>query len=432
MYWTKLRYLTVSIILFSLTFPIKFCAGDTPVDEPLHVYIPSPSLGTGWFANNDSQEIVIFLPDDYYNFENRFYPVCYVLTGYDFDIQLAEETFDTIYYRLDLAPEVITVLSSTKLNETESILYFNSEEYGNWGNFLVNDIIGYIDTNYRTIDNSSGRAVISHDFLYPLINYPEYFLVGYGYNMNVQNPSQTDPLYHEVYANRVEYFNLVESIQSEITETTDETTSRQIFQQAINQIRNDEYCNINEELAAQMLQLGLLISPNEDKKGIYQDFAYSKDAEGNHIEEPDIKQKWDIGLVDVDQIISDNVNIFKDRKIGVFYSTDNEQCLSSWQYGNEYFCSILDNNDVDYFLTTTACDQGCFGPHVNYRIVFSDDILPYCSTSLANMYEDGSSNSERNIPGYQVDILLITISGIVGLSVLKTKISLKKDKRKTD
>lgn len=44
-------------------------------------------------------------------------------------------------------------------NSLGGSFYVNSPVTGNWEDYLVNDVITYIDTNYRTLAKSSGRGL---------------------------------------------------------------------------------------------------------------------------------------------------------------------------------------------------------------------------------------------------------------------------------
>ncbi|MGM0509251.1 MAG: alpha/beta hydrolase, partial [Fusobacteriota bacterium] len=125
--------------------------------------VKTPSLEGAKLSKISEKKIGIYLPPSYNEKVEKEYPVIYFLEGYSGTVNCLEEEFDFF----GIADRLI---ENKKLNEVIVVsldgygylpgsFYVNSPVMGNWEDYVINDIIGYIDGNYRTIDSKEGRAI---------------------------------------------------------------------------------------------------------------------------------------------------------------------------------------------------------------------------------------------------------------------------------
>jgi S-formylglutathione hydrolase FrmB len=121
----------------------------------------SPSLG-------EVRELNVYLPEGYDPDGATLYPVIYFLHGY---------TGDHFYYLPVLIDNVDNMIANKAMHPTILVMpnantksglgiygtwYVNSELFGNYEDYIVNDIVDFIDTNYRTFPSREKRSISGH------------------------------------------------------------------------------------------------------------------------------------------------------------------------------------------------------------------------------------------------------------------------------
>jgi len=125
--------------------------------------IPAPSLSHSMLESDANKAIGIYLPPSYETSHAKNYPVVYFLEGYSSGIYDKGYTcwiLDTLIQKKQV-PEMIMVNVSGRYSMGGSF-YENSPVTGNWEDFVVNDVVNYIDNNYRTIQKPESRAITGH------------------------------------------------------------------------------------------------------------------------------------------------------------------------------------------------------------------------------------------------------------------------------
>ncbi|MHC4371278.1 MAG: alpha/beta fold hydrolase, partial [Planctomycetota bacterium] len=141
--------------------------------------ITSPSLEGNLLGDPATREVIVYLPPSYDQGGN--FPVVYLLHGYTGNARTfvsdaytgfywpAESDFPEggIYSLLnDLIAagdlkEMIVVMPDAS-NLYGGSWYANSELTGNYEDYIVEDLVGYIDSNYRTVPSRDSRAIVGH------------------------------------------------------------------------------------------------------------------------------------------------------------------------------------------------------------------------------------------------------------------------------
>lgn len=139
----------------------------TPTPSPLVasvITIPAPSLQGNLLGDAEEQAVQIILPASYAASPLR-YPVVYFLPGFGSATDGNHHFYPTDRLASLMAggqiKEMILVVP-TGANRMGGSFYVNSPVSGNWEDFIIKDVVGYIDTHYRTIPSAAGRAIGGH------------------------------------------------------------------------------------------------------------------------------------------------------------------------------------------------------------------------------------------------------------------------------
>lgn len=138
--------------------PDPYAARVTPFGERVFkVTYPSKILSQAIDGSNYEKQLIIYLPKSYET-GNKRYPVVYYFHGFGESpmyVFTSSGNFDTF-----MLPDQEFIVVGVDCNTTAgSGSYFaNSEVIGNWNDFMIKEIIPYIDGNYRTIPDANSRA----------------------------------------------------------------------------------------------------------------------------------------------------------------------------------------------------------------------------------------------------------------------------------
>jgi enterochelin esterase-like enzyme len=150
--------------------------------------IDAPSLKNNMIDESLQQEITVFLPKSYEETKKN-YPVVYFLPGYD-------DSF--VNYGHVVTRGMSQLIANKKINEMivvtvngrnklKGSFYVNSPVTGNWEDFVVQDVVTYMDENFRTIKQAGSRGIAGHSMggfgaISIAMHHPEIF--GYVYSMS--------------------------------------------------------------------------------------------------------------------------------------------------------------------------------------------------------------------------------------------------------
>lgn len=151
----------------------------------------SPALEGNVLGDSPDREVLVYLPPGYEANSDRRYPVIYSLHGNSAGGQIVLNS----YYGSPL-PEImdpliaegnigeVIIVQPNSINRYGGSQYVNSTVSGNWADFIVYDLVAYIDGNYRTLAKSESRGLTGHSMggrgaLYLPLQYPGIFGVVY-------------------------------------------------------------------------------------------------------------------------------------------------------------------------------------------------------------------------------------------------------------
>lgn len=152
---------TMFLVLILAVFPDQsLSAGQIATDT-----ITVEALKGNKLGDPDTRDIVIYLPPSYADLDKE-YPVVYLLHGFGGNERsLIDEVGEQIaIFLIDgmigagSLKEMIIVMPDGR-NKYGGSFYLNSELSGNYEDYIATELVNYIDDNYRTIRDRSGRAI---------------------------------------------------------------------------------------------------------------------------------------------------------------------------------------------------------------------------------------------------------------------------------
>ncbi|MGE5474431.1 MAG: alpha/beta hydrolase [Ignavibacteriales bacterium] len=122
--------------------------------------ISSPSLKNNKLGDPIQQEARVFLPPSYYSETEKRYPVVYYLHGF------GSSFLEIDWYRNNYKSFVTNkknkefiLVGVNGRNKLDGSFYVNSPVTGNWEDYIINDVVSFIDNKYKTIAMPSSRGI---------------------------------------------------------------------------------------------------------------------------------------------------------------------------------------------------------------------------------------------------------------------------------
>ncbi len=143
----------------------------TPLDGALErVTVHGTSLEGNLVGDDPDRPVSVYLPPSYDASPERRYPVVYVLHGFtDSDRGWFgwEEHFVNVPAALERGMEAGTVremilVVPNAFTAYEGSMYSSSVTTGDWETFVAEELVGYVDRNYRTLPDRDSRGLAGH------------------------------------------------------------------------------------------------------------------------------------------------------------------------------------------------------------------------------------------------------------------------------
>ena len=157
------------LIIFALTAALVFAQAPTKQGKVERIKVHGLSLEGNLEGDSPDREVSIYLPPSYANEPDRRYPVVYLLHGYT-STDLRWFGKDAAYkgevgmdhaLAAGTAKEMILVMPNA-YTVYQGSMYSNSPVSGDWEGFIVNDLVSYVDSHYRTIAKAESRGLGGH------------------------------------------------------------------------------------------------------------------------------------------------------------------------------------------------------------------------------------------------------------------------------
>ena len=152
----------------------------------------SRSLEHNRLGDSPDRSVFVYLPAAYLTEPQRRFPVAYLLHGVgdsnadwingQYQGMVLPDVLDSLIATGTLQPLIVVMPDAS--NAYQGCFYTNSSVTGNWEDFVVHDLVDFVDTNYRTYPRPASRGLIGHSMggygaLKLAMEHPEVFATVY-------------------------------------------------------------------------------------------------------------------------------------------------------------------------------------------------------------------------------------------------------------
>ena len=152
-------------LIFSLVcLRADYAFADTSRSQVVSLAIRSENIAKNKIGTNPTRNLLVYLPAGYRSSSPQRYPVIYFLPNpfeagyrYDFDHRDAQHLFDQAIAAGIIGKFILVAVDmNTPLGAS---WYVNSPATGNWEDFMIQDVVPYIDANFKTRANRNSRGI---------------------------------------------------------------------------------------------------------------------------------------------------------------------------------------------------------------------------------------------------------------------------------
>lgn len=129
------------------------------------VLVHSPGLEHNLLGDPADQPIFVYVPEAYDKQPQRRFPVLYFLHGYGGSIHgktQGEQMHKNIDEAIANGATPMIVVMPNGANKYRGAFYANSPTTGNWADYIVRDVVGFVDKHYRTLASAEHRGIAGH------------------------------------------------------------------------------------------------------------------------------------------------------------------------------------------------------------------------------------------------------------------------------
>lgn len=316
----------------------------------VNVVIPSPSLANNIVGEDVNQKAVVYLPSSY-DKSKKSYPVVYYLPGWgdnysslidgNFNKFKLPDSVDALIKKGTIKDMIIVVPYS--ISKFIGSFYVNSSVTGNWEDFIVTDMVKYIDSKYRTIKNPNARGISGHSMggfgaLNAAMKHPEVF--GNVYSMS-PGLFDKDGLANTFMFNDEATIKEFIDIQNSLKDKPLKEGRKELFEN----LATEKY----SFYFAFALSYGAAFSPNT-KNVVPVDYPFSL-VDGKVVKDQKVWDTWFNGFGSIEkQAAKYKSNLLKLGKIGIEYGKKDD---NAWiPQGCESLSKELKKQKVPFTLAT--------------------------------------------------------------------------------
>jgi S-formylglutathione hydrolase FrmB len=161
----------IALLFAGLSLSISSAAQQKhPKGTVQRIKVHSNLLDGNLSGDSADRYVSVYLPASYQSNKSKRYPVVYFLHGYTDDDakfygfkkhwMVLPPILDTVFAQ-DAAHEMI-VVTPDAYTRFQGSMYSNSVTTGNWEDFVSTELVGYIDSHYRTIAKKESRGLCGH------------------------------------------------------------------------------------------------------------------------------------------------------------------------------------------------------------------------------------------------------------------------------
>jgi S-formylglutathione hydrolase FrmB len=324
------------------------------------VRIESAALAGNLIGEKTERGIKVYLPPAYDTSTKR-YPVVYFLPGYG-DVSMGiflPRDMDASIQAGGTREMIVVVVPGD--NALGGSFYVNSPTIGNWEDFVVQEVVGYVDSHYRTIAQAGSRGISGHSMggfgaLNIAMLHPDVFSAVY---------SLSPGLFDENGLANSQMFQQEQVISDFLT------AQKEILAKP----KNLQWPSVVSTLDNFTVAYGLAFAPNIQNPPFYFDYPY-RQSNGKLVRNDAIWKQWDGGFGGIPgKVAQYKDNFLKLKGITVDYGTRDEY---AWiPQGCIYFDKQLTSAGIPHEM---AVHGGNHQSQLGTRIL--DHMMPFFSKLL--------------------------------------------------
>jgi len=135
-----------------------------------NLQVHSKALENNKLGDSADQAVAVYLPPSYKTSPAKRYPTLYLLHGFDSNIRSwtshgyqdmnLQDSMDALV-AAGAVREMIVVVPNGR-NSYLGSFYTNSSVTGKWEDFILQDLVSYVDSHYRTVPRAESRGIAGH------------------------------------------------------------------------------------------------------------------------------------------------------------------------------------------------------------------------------------------------------------------------------
>lgn len=323
--------------------------------------IPAPSLEGNLVDELTKRDIFVYLPPSYGDPNKRF-PVVYYLPGYGDSGMIGfnlPDSMDRLIENGNVNEMIVVIASGT--SRLGGSFYVNSPVTGNWEDYIVEDVVGYVDSHYRTLAQAESRGITGHS------------MGGFGaLNIAMHRPD----VFGAVYSMSPGLFDENGLAESQMFESESLIRNFIKFEERLSTLPLEEARSKMLSSPQQFaLSYGFAFAPNPDRHPPYFDYPFTE-VDGQLVRDDAVWEKWESGFGG----IADEVQLYKDNFLklkGIVVDYGNYDEYAWIPKGCVYFSEQLSAADIPVKVEEY---HGSHQSELGVRI--RDHMLPFFSTTL--------------------------------------------------
>jgi len=184
-----IKRILLLLLLLILALPASAQSGTLKTNE-----FRFASLEANLVGDSPTRKIIVYLPPGYERQKKTRYPVVYLLHGFNgFGVgnkgwireggNFNVTTISRLMTDRKISPMIIVMPDGS--NRYGGSIYTNSITTGNWEDYIVTELVAFIDKNYRTLAKAESRGIAGHSMggygaLKIAMKHPDVFGAVYG------------------------------------------------------------------------------------------------------------------------------------------------------------------------------------------------------------------------------------------------------------
>lgn len=354
------------LILF-LVFSLSLEAGNKKSSYSL-IEIPAPSLKNNLIGTKEIQKIGVYLPPSYSK-SSKKYPVVYFLNGYTVKPGQYPKTEPYDNFMKKHAEGEFILIELNGYNLFEGSMYVNSPVTGNWEDYVVKDVIAYVDSHFRTLAKRESRGIAGHSMggggtVNIALKHPEVYAVAYAMSPAVLS---NDKLFSGVMGND-SILKVVQNFSAKMAKVENED-----FPEVIQKEMRSFKPNLMGIYG--VLAMGSAFSPDLSQP-LKVDLPFKMNADSTFTKIDAIYEKWFSGFGNLEQKVNEyKSNLVQYRKFALSGGYQDE--MPGLHDGAVYFSNLLENAKIPH---SVCWYEGTHSNKVNEQL--EKEVFPLMSSYL--------------------------------------------------